>query len=115
MKGINTGDLHSGMTSAQPKTSIDRKRELIAKSLEDKHKLAPYAVVVDEIVKADQDEIVKKLRTMILEPLPEEAIKVELLVLQRTYAYLESFNNRVANILRTKEQAQPKEETDVTI
>ncbi len=111
--GINTGDLHSGMTSAQPKTSIDRKRELIAKSLEDKHKLAPYAEVVDEIVKADQDAIVKQLRTMILEPLPEEAIKVELLVLQRMYAYTESLNNRIANILRTREQA-PKEETDVT-
>lgn len=108
---INTGDLYSGQTS---KTSADRKRELISKTVEQKHMLAPYAVVVDEIVKADQEEIVKKLRTMIIEPLPEEAIKVELLVLQRTYAYLESFNNRVANILRTREQA-PKEETDVTV
>ena len=109
--GINTGDLHSGMTS---KTSADRKRELIAKVVQQQQKLAPYAEVVNEIVKADQEEIVKKLRTMILEPLPEEAIKVELLVLQRTHAYLESFNNRVGNILRTREQAQPKEETDVT-
>ena len=110
---IKTGDLHTGMTSSQPKTSVDRRRELIAKTLQDKQKLAPYAEVVDEIVKADQEEIVKKLRTMILEPLPEEAIKVELLVLQRTYAYLESFNNRVANILRTKEQ--PKEESNEAV
>ena len=110
---ISTGDLYSGQTSSQPKTSIDRKRELIAKTLQDKHKLAPYAEVVNEIVKADQEEIVKKLRTMIVEPLPEEAIKVELLVLQRTYAYLDSFNNRVANILRTREQA-PEETKDVT-
>lgn len=110
---IKTGDLHSGMTSSSPKTSVDRRRELIAKTLQDKQKLAPYAEVVDEIVKGDQEEIIKKLRTMILEPLPEEAIKVELLVLQRTYAYLESFNNRVANILRTKEQ--PKEESNEAV
>jgi hypothetical protein len=112
MNTIKTGDLHSGMTSSAPKTSVDRRKELIEKTVQQKQKLAPYAEVVSAMVDADKEKIVEKLRLMVVEPLPEEDVKLELLVLQRTYAYLTDFSNRVSNILRTKEVTEPKESKD---
>lgn len=112
MMAISTGDLYSGQTSAKPKTSVDRRRELIEKTVQQRQKLAPYAEVVNAMVEADKEKIVEKLRLMVVEPLPEADIKLELLVLQRMYAYLTDFNSRVSNILRAKEAPDPRGNKD---